>query len=199
MTNDQKVRTADDLQRVVSTLAREFNTDTIFIIGSQAILMLWPEAPTQLRGSLDIDAYPSNAREWEKSKNRPGDDFTSEASEHIEAHFGFGSNFHKTNGFFIDGVDETTAKLPKGWNTRAIVCLFDVDGRAIRAIAPAPEDLIVSKLARLKSRDKEFVEIYHRERPLDLNVIEQRIKDTDLELAVAEQAISFIKWLGRSA
>jgi hypothetical protein len=197
MTSDQKVRTADDLQRVVSTLAREFNTDTVFIVGSQAILMLWPEAPTQLRGSGEIDAYPSNAREWEKSQSKPEDDFTFEASEHIEARFGYGSDFHKANGFFIDGVDETTAKLPKGWDTRAVVCLFDVDGRKVKAIAPAPEDLIVSKLARLELRDKEFVEIYHRERPLDLNLIVQRIKDTDLEPEIAEQAVSFIKWLGR--
>jgi len=39
MSNDGHSRTEEDLQRTVRTLAREFKTDKVFIIGSQAILM----------------------------------------------------------------------------------------------------------------------------------------------------------------
>ena len=83
--------------------------------------------------------------------------------------------FHRTHGFFIDGVDENTAKLPKGWHRRAFVRRIDVDGRIVLAVAPCPEDLIVSKLARLDPKDKAFIEAYHAERPLDLDVVEERI------------------------
>jgi hypothetical protein len=42
-------------------LAREFQTDTVLIIGSQAILMPWPDAPEIMRGTPEVDAYPENA------------------------------------------------------------------------------------------------------------------------------------------
>jgi hypothetical protein len=60
-------------------------------------------------------------------------------------------------------------------------------------IAPAAEDLIVSKIARLDDRDKLFVEAIHAQRPLDLDLIEQRINDTDLDPAVAARAIAYVR------
>src|SRR4051795_1733259 len=83
------------------------------------------------------------------------------ASEHIDGLFGSETQFHRTHGFYIDGVDETTAKLPKGWQGRAIRIQTEVAGRAVTGVAPAPEDLVVSKVARLDDRDKQFVEAIH--------------------------------------
>jgi hypothetical protein len=51
MPDDPKFRTREDIERAVRALAREFNTDTVFIIGSQAILLSWPDAPEIMRGS----------------------------------------------------------------------------------------------------------------------------------------------------
>ena len=66
MTGDLKlVRTLDDLVRTVSSIAIHFKTDQVFIIGSQSILLSWPDAPIILRTSRKIDAYPGNARMWE--------------------------------------------------------------------------------------------------------------------------------------
>jgi hypothetical protein len=56
--------------------------------------------------------------------------------------------------------------------------------------APAPEDLIVSKLARLDDKDKAFVQVYHSARPLDIVLIEKRIAATDLDPAVAARAVA---------
>ena len=39
MSDDPKFRTNEDIERAVRALAHEFKTDTVFIIGSQAILM----------------------------------------------------------------------------------------------------------------------------------------------------------------
>jgi hypothetical protein len=198
MTEKPTLRTEEDLQRVVRALAREFSTDTVFIIGSQAILMSWPDAPGTMRGSPEIDAYPANARMWEIAEGNKGDGIPREASEHIDGLFGSSSQFHRTHGFFIDGTDENTAKLPKGWNSRAIVRRLDVDGRMVNAVAPAPEDLIVSKLARLDDKDKAFVEAYQSARPLDTALIEERIATTDLDPAVAARAIAYIRGLAGS-
>jgi len=62
---DRPSRTEEDLQRTVRALAREFKTDKIFIIGSQSILLSWPEAPVAMKMSPEIDAYPANAKIWE--------------------------------------------------------------------------------------------------------------------------------------
>jgi hypothetical protein len=197
MSDHQKFRTNEDIERAVRALAHEFKTDTVFIIGSQAILMSWPDAPETMRGTPEVDAYPENARIWEIEEAKKGDGSPVEASEHIHGLFGEGSLFHGTHGFYIDGVDEGTARLPRGWHTRAMVRKFDVYGRMVRAVAPSPEDLIVSKLARLDDKDKQFVESYHRARPLDIKLIEARIAETDLDPAVANRAVAYMRRLGR--
>jgi hypothetical protein len=194
MPEPPKSRTKEDLARVVRVIAREFKTDTVIIIGSQAILMSWPDAPEIMRGTLEIDAYPGNAKAWEieQASNADG---PVEASEHINGLFGEGSQFHETHGFYIDGVDELTAKLPRDWQTRAKVLRFDVDGTSVKTIAPSPDDLIVSKLARLDDKDRDFVVAYHHERSLDIELIERRIADADLDPAIAERAIMYIRSL----
>jgi hypothetical protein len=120
-----------------------------------------------------------------------------EASEHIDDLFGSGSQFHRTHGFYIDGVDENTATLPAGWQSRAVVRQMDVGGRTVTAVAPCPEDLIVSKLARLDDKDKSFIETYHAERPLDPSVIEERIRLSDFDPAKAQRASAYIRNLTR--
>jgi hypothetical protein len=191
------IRTLADLDEAVRTLATEFKTDRIFIIGSQGILLAWPDAPTEMRSSPEIDAFPGNARIWEieEEAKHPGE--KAEASEQIDALFGSGSAFHKRHGFYIDGVDENTAKLPLGWKTRAATRQLRIDGRIVVAVAPCPEDLIVSKLARLDDKDKAFIATYHAARPLDPLDIEHRIRQSNFEPAIAARAVDYIRMLTR--
>jgi hypothetical protein len=111
--------------------------------------------------------------------------------------FGQGSQFHQTHGFYIDGVDENTARLPPGWQARALMRPVDLGGKAVLAVAPCPEDLVVSKLARLDPKDKEFIETYHAARPLDLNTIEQRVRATGFERPIEERALTYVENLKR--
>jgi hypothetical protein len=153
LTGDLKlVRTLDDLVRTVSSIAIHFKTDRVLIIGSQSILLSWPDAPIILRTSREIDAYPGNARLWEITEKSRDPTFDAEASEEIAALFGVGSAFHAQFGFYIDGVDENTSRLPDGWRDRAIEQVVKLQDRDVVAIAPCPEDLIVSKLATCPAR-----------------------------------------------
>jgi hypothetical protein len=134
MSQDKKLRTFDDLLRVVRALGYEFKTDTVFIVGSQAILASMPDAPEAARESPEIDAFPQNAKIWEvEEAQRTRDGVRPIASEHIDGLFGSESQFHRTHGFYIDGVDETTAKLPKGWQGRAVKVRTEVEGRTVTA------------------------------------------------------------------
>lgn len=190
------VRTVEDLERTVRAIARHFSADEVFIIGSQSILLSWPEAPAIIRTSGEIDAYPGNAKLWEIARKEI--DPHAEASEEINALFGEGSDFHKTHGFYIDGVDEHTARLPMDWTTRAIHQSIRVDNRDVLAIAPCPEDIIVSKLARLVEKDKDFIAAYHKARLLDTNRIEERLRMTNLEPEVSQRALAYLRSLTKA-
>lgn len=91
-----------------------------------------------MRTSGEIDAYPENMGDWEAENS--GD----LASEEINALFGWGSFFHEIFELYIDGVDETTAKLPADWKSRSVSVEFEAEGRRVKAIAPAPEDKTAS-------------------------------------------------------
>jgi hypothetical protein len=195
MSISRPVRTLEDLERTVRAIATEFKTDKIFIIGSQSILLAWPDAPPVMRTSPEIDVFPDNAKVWEVQEKAKHPDESPEASEHIDALFGNGSQFHRTHGFYIDGVDENTATLPAGWQTRAVIRRIDVAGRTVTAVAPCPEDLIVSKLARLNDKDRSFIEAYHSVRPLDASLIEERIRLSDFEPAIVGRALAYIRSL----
>lgn len=180
------VRTRADLERAVRSLCYHFKTDTVVIIGSQSVLVGWPDAPVLMRTSGEIDAYPANARQWEQA-NKP-----LEASEEIFAFFGAMSAFAEAFGFYIDGVDDRTAKLPPGWKDRAVYHEV-ADGAAIlRAIAPCTDDMIVSKLHRLVEKDREYIRACHAARPLDVALIERRLANCGLHPAVMQNAKAFL-------
>lgn len=178
----QGIRTVEDFRRAVRSLAEHFTTDTIYVIGSQAILAGWSNAPAAARTSPEIDAYPANAREWELQ-------FGIEASEEINALFGFGSQFHMTNKFYIDGVDERTASLPPDWRDRAVEFEIEAEDKPIRAIAPSVDDLAASKLNRFEPKDLKFVEACHRVRPFDherLRTLVRATKPAPAKLALID-------------
>lgn len=185
------VRSLEDFDRTIRSIARHFETDTVFVIGSQAILASWPEAPEVLRMSREVNAYPANAREW---SSRHG---AVEASEEINALFGYGSDFDGTFGFYVDGVDEFTAKLPSDWKRRAVHRRVFVDpGRLATAIAPSIEDLVISKLARFDDKDEAFVRALHAARPLDIESIKALLAGAPIEAGMAERIRVFLDRLG---
>jgi hypothetical protein len=65
----------------------------------------------------------------------------------------------------------------------------------VLAVAPCPEDLFVSKLARLDPKDREFVATYHAARPLDLPLIERRLRESGLEVEVVARAVAYLRTL----
>lgn len=180
------VRTQDELKRAVRSIARHFATGTVYLIGSQAVLVSWPDAPVAARLSQEIDAYPANADEWRRHNNEM------EASEEINALFGFGSSFHREFGFYIDGVDAQSAALPSGWMARAVRMVVEDGERAITAVAPTLVDLIAAKLIRLDEKDKEFTRACHQTRPLDLAAIGRLIDSVSVNAAVRARAKRFL-------
>jgi hypothetical protein len=109
--------------------------------------------------SVEIDAYPANIQGWQALHRGQ------EASELINGLLGEGSQFHATQGFFVDGVDDTTAKLAPDWQDRAVRRDVEIDGRRVEAIAPDPNVLVAAKLAPGRSQGRAVRADLHEERP----------------------------------
>jgi hypothetical protein len=100
------------------------------IIGSQSVLGKHPDAPRELRQSMELDIYP---------RNEPN------LSEDIEGSLGRYSHFSETYGYYADGVSPDTAFLPAGWEDRLTpICNENTDGATGWCIDPA--DLTIAKL-----------------------------------------------------
>lgn len=182
-------RDRDDLIRAARSVAEHFKADRVVVIGSQAILLAWPDAPASLRRTPEIDLYPANRRQWEI--DHPG----FEASEEISALFGEMSAFHNSFGFYLDGVDEQTAKLPPDWPDRALATEIDVYGRTATLMCPAIEDIAVSKLHRLAEKDIDFLRDCAAAGKLDLASLRKRFRASRPDPAVLEPGLAVLSGL----
>lgn len=177
-TGEERIITTEDVFRTARGVAKLFDAEEVVIIGSQAILLAKPDIDKSLRMSVEIDAYPSNLHEWQKEN--PGD----EASEYINALLGEGSDFHKSFGFYVDGVDDRTAKLPPDWRERAIRIKVESDDREITVVAPDPNDLVASKLVRGDEKDIKFARLC-----LQRGVVRYEKVAKSLEISVPENML----------
>src|SRR5258708_14862239 len=114
-----------DLEHVIRAAADIADDDEIIVIGSQAILSQYPDAPAELCVSSEADMYP---------KNKP------ERSDLIDGSIGEGSPFHATFGYYAQGVGEETAVLPAGWKERLGVLRND-NTRQSNGVWLEPDDL----------------------------------------------------------
>lgn len=134
----------EDLEHVIRAAA-EITGDEIVVVGSQAVLAQYPDAPDPLLVSLEADVYPRNDPE------RAGG---------IDGAMGDGSRFHEAFGYYAHGVGPETPIAPAGWQER----LVRVDlppslpkGRTVTAWCLEVHDLALAKLAAGRPRDFEFV------------------------------------------
>lgn len=129
------------LEHLIRAAADLTEDDEIVVIGSQAILAQFPEAPEELLASVEADLFP---------RNRP------ERTDLIDGSIGEGSPFHATFGYYAQGVDETTPVLPAGWRQR-LVPIRNENTRGATGWCLDIHDLLVSKYVAGREKDLTFV------------------------------------------
>lgn len=93
----------EQLEHLIRAAAEVTGEYEFVIVGSQSILGPIPDAPADLRMSMEADMYPMNAEE---------------KADRIDGALGEGSRFHDMYGYYAQGVDSKTAVLPQGWRER---------------------------------------------------------------------------------
>lgn len=132
--------TREELEHIIRASAVVTEQYEFVIIGSQSILGAVPYPKEELTVSMEADIYPLNAPEL---------------SEKIEGAIGEGSKFHDTHGYYAQGVDDTTAVLPKGWFPRVHKIQNGNTNGRIGYCLDLP-DLFLAKAAAGREKDREF-------------------------------------------
>lgn len=152
--------TRAELEYAIRLACEIADDNEIIVIGSQSILGQFPNAPAGLRQSVEVDVIP---------KNRP------ERADLIDGALGQDSPFHSANGFYVHGLDTTTATLPTGWESR-VVPVRPHPERAWVGLCLQGYDLAASKLAAFRDKDRDFVRVLLAERMLDGEEIIVRLR-----------------------
>lgn len=130
----------EQLEHLVRAAAEIADDQELVILGSQAVLGQFPDAPPSLLVSNEADLYP---------KNKP------ELADLIDGTIGELSPFHDTFGYYAHGVAETTATLPAGWKDR-LVPVRNANTRGATGWCLEIHDLVISKLVAGREKDLEF-------------------------------------------
>lgn len=162
------------LEHVIRAAATIAGDPEIVVIGSQAILGRYPDAPAELLVSADVDVYP---------RNHP------ERADLIEGSIGELSPFHETYGYYAQGVGERTAVLPSGWQDR----LIPVPTLAGSGLCLEPHDLMISKYVAGREKDRDYVRSAARHHLVERDVLLERLARTPIDDASRERIAAKIQ------
>ena len=151
-----------ELEHILRACKGTTGESEFIVVGSQAVLGKFPDAPRVLRQSMEADVYP---------RLRP------DLSPFLGGNLGELSLFHQTHGIWVDGVEPTTATLPAGWEGRLVkVCNENTDGATGWCLDP--HDIAFSKLAARREKDLAYVAALVRHKLIRPSVVEESISGT---------------------
>lgn len=102
-----------------------------------------------------------------------------EKTEMVEGAMGELSSFHNTFGYYAQGVDLTSSKLPKGWDTRLVeICNENTNG--VSGMCLEIHDLVISKLYAGREKDIEFFQAAINIGLLSLETLKERLNKISL-------------------
>jgi hypothetical protein len=176
--------TREQLEHLIRAAAEIVADDEIVVIGSQAILGQFPNAPEPMLLSDEADLFP---------QNQPA------RADVIEGSIGELSPFHETFGYYAHGVAEETARLPQGWRERLIV-VQNANTRGVKGLCLEIHDLLVSKAIAGREKDLSFLREAAIHEMADLDILLRRLDTVDVDPMVREKARSAIErsFRGRS-
>lgn len=159
-----------ELEHVIRAAGRIARDREIVVIGSQAVLGQFPDAPEDLLASMEADVFPCNHPE---------------RADRIEGAMGEGSSFHERFGYYAQGVGERTATLPRGWRAR-LVRVMNPNTEGVAGLCLEVHDLAISKYVAGRPKDLAFTQALARHGLTRAATLLERAAATKLEPALLE-------------
>jgi hypothetical protein len=152
------------LEHIIRASAGITGATEFVIIGSQAVLGQFPQAPAELLVSIEADVF---------TLRNPAD------SDLIDGSIGEGSPFHQTFGYYAHGVSQETAVLPAGWRER-LVPVHNENTSGGTGLCLEIHDLAVSKLVAGREKDIDFLNGLLRHSLMQVPILRERLAQTAL-------------------
>lgn len=172
--------TREQLEHIIRAAASIADDDELIIVGSQAVLGQFPNAPPELLVSTEADVYP---------KHHP------DRADLIDGAIGEGSEFHETFGYYAQGVGPTTAVLPAGWESR-LVPAYGPGTRGATGWCLEIHDLVLSKLVAGREKDIRYARDVARHGMVRKDELVERLATMTLESAVRDAVARRVEALG---
>jgi hypothetical protein len=153
-----------ELEHLIRAAGSIADDAEIVVIGSQAILGQFPNAPSALLVSMEADLFPLH---------RP------ERADLIDGSIGEGSAFHELFGYYAQGVGERTAVLPRGWRDR-LVRIANANTQGVVGLCLEVHDLAISKHVASREKDLEFTRELAKHGMTDSKTLLARLKETEV-------------------
>lgn len=169
--------TRDQLEHAIRAACDVSDDTELWILGSQAILGAFPDAPESLRASIEVDVQP---------KNHP------EKADLVDGVLGELSDFHQTHGFYVHGISIESVKLPDGWQQRTISVSDPIYTYGKIGLCLEVHDLAASKLAAYREKDKEFIRVLLIEKMIDAVILKQRIESLNVQKALQKRLLDWV-------
>ncbi|MFO8172769.1 MAG: DUF6036 family nucleotidyltransferase [Gemmatimonadota bacterium] len=150
----------------------------LVVFGSQAILGQYPEAPPELRASIEVDVQPLNHPE---------------RVDQIDGALGELSQFHTTHGFYVHGVSLEAATLPEGWEDRTVIVRHPVGTRGKTGHCLEAHDLAASKLFAYRPKDRDFVRTLLVEGLISPGILRERILELPVDTETKERLLTWLR------
>jgi hypothetical protein len=157
--------TRDQLEHLIRAASSIAEDDEIVVIGSQSILGQFPDASAALLVSNEADVFP---------RNHP------DRADLVDGSIGEGSPFHRTFGYYAQGVGEDTATLPSGWRDR-LIPVHGPGTRGATGLCLEIHDLVLSKYAAGRAKDIAYVQEVARQRLASASTLRERLATLPVE------------------
>jgi hypothetical protein len=154
--------TRAQLEHIIRAAGAIADTEDLVVIGSQAVLGQFPDAPPELLVSNEADVFP---------RADPA------RSDLIDGSIGQDSPFQREFGYFAHGVDETTATLPDGWRDR-LIPISNENTRLVRGWCLEAHDPAIAKYAAGREKDFDFTRALVVHRMVSREILDSRLATT---------------------
>jgi hypothetical protein len=172
--------TREQLEHAIRAACEVAEDSEIWIFGSQAILGKFPDAPEELRTSIEVDVQP---------KNR------SDKMDVIDGVLGELSLFHQTHGFYVHCLPiEEAATLPPGWEQRVTRVFGEISTNGKTGWCVEAHDLAASKLVAYREKDRDFVRILLIEGMINIETLIERIRSLRIDENLHERLVQWAQY-----
>lgn len=168
------------LLRAASSISGDLE---ILVIGSQSILGSYSETELPERAIVSMEADLAFHDSSEGSEHK---------ADAIDGAIGEMSSFQETHGYYAQGVSETTAVLPEGWQSR-LVRFERPDALPGLGLCLEPHDLVISKLVAQREKDMAFTTALLEAGLLNVTVLEERAHLIHRPRAVVNRVIRSLR------